>query len=446
MNNKRKFSKGEVSLLLIIASISVITIIVYVVKFRSHGLSKDPSDFGTFGDYIGGILGSLISLISIILLYRTYLSQLDITESQENRANLQQFENTFFELLRNQRTIIMSCKGEFTDRRNLAAEKVILCDYQYIDRIGEELKLQMYNFEYESDLLEQQNINLIRIIINDYYVETFSKHEKQLSHYFRHLYHILKYIDQSSIENKKKYVDLVQAQMSNSELYISFYNGISIYGRKKMLKLMNRYSFLENLKDNDQIMIKHRALFYKETKFKNYMLDSRNIIFVGGIHGVGKGRLCDRIIDQFNSITHLSASNLLNWVDSKEKKVDEVDNTQNRLIENLKKSVSPDDKYLLDGHFCLLKKDSTIQKIPMDTFREINPLMLMIITEDISVISKRLEDRDGKIYDSELLKNLQEEEILYAKEVANELGIDLLEYDKENILETFSRIQNVFQL
>lgn len=446
MNNKRKFSKSEISLLLIIASISVLTIIIYVIKFRSNGLSEDPIDFGIFGNYIGGILGSLISLISIILLYRTYLTQLDITESQENRANLQQFENTFFELLRNQRTIIMSCKGQFIDRRKLGEDKVILSDYQYIERIGEELKLQMYNFEYEADLLEQQNINLIRIIINDYYIETFSKHETQLSHYFRHLYHILKYIDQSSIENKKKYVDLVQAQMSNSELYISFYNGISVYGRKKMLKLMDKYSFLENLKDNDQILIKHRTLFYQETKFKNYILDSRNIIFVGGIHGVGKGSLCNSIIDQFNSIVHLSASSLINWGDSREKEVKEVDNTQNRLIENLKKRVSPDDKYLLDGHFCLLKKDSTIQKIPMDTFREINPLMLMIIMEDISVISKRLEDRDGKIYDSELLKNLQEAEMSYAKEVADELGIDLLEYDKENIQETFSKIENMFQL
>lgn len=102
----------------------------------------------------------------------------------------------------------------------------------------------------------------------------------------------------------------VQAQMSNNELYISFYNGISIYGRKKMLPLMDKYSFLENLKDNDFTTKSHQSYFYRNTKFKSYMDIKSNIIFVGGIHGVGKGYICSELTKSYN-IRHLVSSEVL---------------------------------------------------------------------------------------------------------------------------------------
>ena len=38
-----------------------------------------------------------------------------------------------------------------------------------------------------------------------------------------------------------------------------------------------------------------------------------NIIFIGGIHGVGKGTICKKITDQFSDLVHISASTLLKW-------------------------------------------------------------------------------------------------------------------------------------
>ena len=224
MSNERKFSGFEKCLVIIIVIISLLSLIAYIVQLHGNGWAESPDDFGVFGDYIGGVLGSLIALISIILLYRTYRTQLDITKKQENQLLIQQFESTFFELLRNQRTILMSCKGAFYDGKSVANKGYVLNDYQYIDKIAEELRLQMLNFEYDLALLEVRNINLTRIIINDYYIEVFSKHASQLSHYFRHLYHILKYVDKSGLleKDKKKYIDLIQAQMSNNEYIFHF--------------------------------------------------------------------------------------------------------------------------------------------------------------------------------------------------------------------------------
>ena len=53
-----------------------------------------------------------------------------------------------------------------------------------------------------------------------------------------------------------------------------------------------------------------------------------------------------------------------------------------------KKIISPDEKYLLDGHFCLLNIDNTIQDIPFNTFREINPIFIILITDELLQIKE----------------------------------------------------------
>ena len=63
-----------------------------------------------------------------------------------------------------------------------------------------------------------------------------------------------------------------------------------------------------------------------------------DIIFIGGIHGVGKGTLCKRIESELG-IIHLSASEVLKWkgfnVDSSDKRVADIDSTQDYLLKNL---------------------------------------------------------------------------------------------------------------
>ncbi|MBK8344630.1 MAG: hypothetical protein IPL12_15845 [Bacteroidetes bacterium] len=43
-----------------------------------------------------------------------------------------------------------------------------------------------------------------------------------MGHYFRNLYHIIKYIDNSNIENKRTYTNFVRAQLSSHELALIF--------------------------------------------------------------------------------------------------------------------------------------------------------------------------------------------------------------------------------
>ena len=75
-----------------------------------------------------------------------------------------------------------------------------------------------------------------------------------------------------------------------------------------------------------------------------------NIIFIGGVHGVGKGTICQKIKEKLD-FTHLSASEVLKWDDFKnekgDKRVENVSTTQQRLIENLKNIVNPQKKVLI---------------------------------------------------------------------------------------------------
>ena len=153
-----------------------------------------------------------------------------------------------------------------------------------------------------------------------------------------------------------------------------------------------------------------------------------NISFIGGIHGVGKSTICNSLCSALD-IRYLSASEVLKWVDinedAKNKKVQDIPLTQDRLIAGLINRVEKNQHYLLDGHYCLLNKENKIVKVPFETFEAINPVSLHLIIGIVSEIKSRLELRDKKTYDYQLLDDMQNQEMDYAKEIAKKLGIGL---------------------
>ena len=118
------------------------------------------------------------------------------------------------------------------------------------------------------------------------------------------------------------------------------------------------------------------------------------IIFIGGIHGSGKGTVCNKIISEFN-ITHLTASEVLKWTEIKkqnEKVVENIIETQEKLIYNLNKIIKKDTYYLLDGHYCLINKNKEPEKIPLEFFKKIAPKKLILVVAPTTEIKIRLEN------------------------------------------------------
>nr|WP_294930498.1 ATP-binding protein [uncultured Flavobacterium sp.] len=159
-----------------------------------------------------------------------------------------------------------------------------------------------------------------------------------------------------------------------------------------------------------------------------------NIYFIGGIHGVGKGTICKEIAYK-TKLIHITASQVLKWEeisDADNKLVKDINSSQNRLIKNLKNLIKKDEIYLLDGHFCLLNSDGIPCRIDEDTFDQINPKAISIVIDNVEEIAKRLKSRDGKIYSIQILNDLQEMEIEYAKYLSDKYSIPYIEIKDGN--------------
>ena len=153
-----------------------------------------------------------------------------------------------------------------------------------------------------------------------------------------------------------------------------------------------------------------------------------NIAFIGGIHGVGKTTICADICEQ-TKLHYLSASELIKWneinPDIYNKKVVNIPGTQDRLINGLKLTVQSGKNYLLDGHYCLLDSAGNVARVPVETFKMMNRTSFHIVIGELHKIKRRLEERDAKVYDLDLLGELQEKEIEHANKIAALLSMNL---------------------
>lgn len=155
----------------------------------------------------------------------------------------------------------------------------------------------------------------------------------------------------------------------------------------------------------------------------------KNIVFVGGIHGVGKGTICKEIALR-TKLIHITASQILKWGEISKldnKRVDNISSTQERLMIGLKNLIKKDENYLLDGHFCLLNPEGIPSRIEEETFVQINPKILTVVIDNPHKIAKRLAARDGEIYDFEDLNKFQNMEIEYAKYLSEKYSIPYVE-------------------
>ncbi len=154
----------------------------------------------------------------------------------------------------------------------------------------------------------------------------------------------------------------------------------------------------------------------------------KKIIFIGGIHGVGKTTICKHLAKEI-SITHYSASDLIRKFANSEinnnKRTTNIKGNQNLLLQAIQQIAPKESKILLDGHFCLLNSQGKVTQIPPQTFKDIAPCLLIMCTAPPEEIANRLERRDGYRPDIEGLKAFQKAEIEYAVEIKKLLGVSL---------------------
>ena len=152
------------------------------------------------------------------------------------------------------------------------------------------------------------------------------------------------------------------------------------------------------------------------------------MIFVSGIHGVGKSYFCDRVREQLG-INCYSASQLITAKRhhgfSEDKLVPDIADNQPLLIEAIEELRETEKEFILDGHFCLLDASGNVTRIPSNTYLELNPDRMLLLTERPAIIAQRRLERDGIHQEPSEIEAFQNEEKSYAEEISIRLNIPL---------------------
>lgn len=245
---------------------------VWLASFVVIYLCIDEWDVrGQFGDLFGSVnalfsglafAGLVITIIQQrhdLQLQRQAINQSKKDVNQQNETmKIERFENTFFKMLEVQQSIVndlyatdshtelvkqdslngMSAKEILTKDeyrgRNLFYYVFVLCNHKLANQI----------FPYDTSASGLSEVIKFRgkACFDDYMTTT------MFDHYFRHLYTILKFIEENDWLGETKqyqYATFVRATLSRYELVMLYYNG---FFHPKMKKMMERYCLLNNIR------------------------------------------------------------------------------------------------------------------------------------------------------------------------------------------------------
>jgi hypothetical protein len=253
------------------------------------------SNLANFGSYAQGTVASLWSLGALLFLYATLLAQREQLKQQqqqleeqriqyedeqerlktENQQQSQQFD------LQQQSIKLQSFENSFFQQIKLFNDVRIQTSIDYEAFTGEvtayegpncfktcrTLLTNGYphsNFQRISECAPV-NAQELKNAAHDYFMKFYEPYRHGLDHYFRQLYHIIKFVDSSHALNtdveKRRYTSLVRAQLTDNELFLLFYNGVCPHA-EKFRPLIEKYGLLEHL-DRTLLLHEAHASFYE---------------------------------------------------------------------------------------------------------------------------------------------------------------------------------------
>jgi len=270
------------------AGVAILSVVFFIWKNTEAGFGLN-----LLGDFMAGSVASLWSLAGLFFIYVAFLGQkqqllnqqLEIMYSQlevkytrlelsgqkeemvaQNKTLRQQkFENTFFQLLSLFNSIVNSL--DIRGRQTLA---VTTSGRDCFEVFYRRLVVHLSNLIYGEGINNGDVSTATVEQVVSAYDKLYSKDKSDLSHYFRTIYHIIKFIDKSDIENKKQYIAIARAQLSSYEQILIFYNCLHDNGKEKFKPLIEKYAVFKNIDDSIIINEEHFSAYadgaYKTSK------------------------------------------------------------------------------------------------------------------------------------------------------------------------------------
>lgn len=211
----------------------------YFTESEYYYLYKET---GTIGDTIGGTMGPFVAIAAAILTFLAFWVQFKANEQQRKDIALERFESNFFELLHFHQEITNGL--------------LLKCNMK--SHPSEEKGRDVFQLLYENIIIKGGYVGIKDIIksnVDNWNDKYLNSPIGFLDHYFRLLYRILKYIDDSqkkipemTLSKRYEYTSIVRATLSQYELILLFYNCLSSNGREKFKPLIERYAIFNNLR------------------------------------------------------------------------------------------------------------------------------------------------------------------------------------------------------
>lgn len=167
-------------------------------------------------------------------------------ELQNKTLKRQQFDNTYFELLNMLQSIVdgLSLDVRYKDEDSTKTIKVT----------GRAVFQELFTPRYKKNLGGSPNYTEIlkREIEEKGVDEILSRIEyKFLYHYFRFVYRVIKFVDETSLlnttEERYEYILFLRSTLSNYETATLFYNCLTSVGKTKFKLLAERYALFDNI-------------------------------------------------------------------------------------------------------------------------------------------------------------------------------------------------------
>ena len=226
---------GTISLLMIIL-LSWCTIHFWDIQKLAYAYSTY-----NFTGAFSNVAMPIISIVAAGITFITFWAIYEANEKQNDFIKKQQFEDVFFRLIDNHHRIV-----EAMDIRQ-DETFIVMC-----------AKRDCFKYFYSR---MKERIKSLCLSESKSYKDVQELYKGDLHHYYRFIYHILKFVKDSKLshDDKYKYTSIFRAVFSPFELYMLFHNGLHPYG-EKLKPLLEEYSFLKNM---DKDMVIDKLLFEK---------------------------------------------------------------------------------------------------------------------------------------------------------------------------------------
>lgn len=273
-------SKKLISIFILIPLLLIFVVLsIYSYYFKNFTIDANVEHFAQFGDYVGGTLNPILAFFAFLaLLYTIKLQsdalkisqeELSATREELEKSRIAQEEQSDSLELQNKNTRQQTLESTFFQLNSLLQQST---NNIHMEIVYNQFGLNVNNIsvshnhfitaglphgkhEFHGKVALEKYVSLLKEQYNSDYNMFNKEYEDYTGTYFGQIYQIIKFIDESNIENKQRYINIFRAQFTKYELEFLFYHCLGSIGKRKFQGLIEDYQFFEHLSLNNHIEV-----------------------------------------------------------------------------------------------------------------------------------------------------------------------------------------------